>query len=320
MSMTSQEIADLTGASHESIKRLIATLAEQGVIQPPRIEQVAKPDKGPGPKVVIVYHIGRSDGDAVAARRLSRLNRKTPTPEERKETKRAYDATPKARSAKAARESMPKAVERKSAYGKRYRDAHAEKIKARAFENYHRTKDEKREYRAVKSKESRDRNKANIKMRRQVDFLVNPSHRERAIERSRKWNMANKERAAKTMRDYYLKNKARIVGRTFAYKKANPESALLSGRICRSRRRGRLLDAGGSFTKQDIQRLFSLQKGKCANCHVSLDDSYHIDHRIPVAKGGSSHPHNLELLCPHCNTSKGARWPHEFAQENGRLL
>jgi 5-methylcytosine-specific restriction protein A len=33
----------------------------------------------------------------------------------------------------------------------------------------------------------------------------------------------------------------------------------------------------------------------------------HIDHIVPLAKGGSSDPSNLQVLCQRCNLEKGAR-------------
>jgi len=48
-----------------------------------------------------------------------------------------------------------------------------------------------------------------------------------------------------------------------------------------------------------------------------LGGDYHVDHRVPIARGGSNGPENLVIACPDCNRRKNAQMPHEFA---GRLL
>ena len=41
-------------------------------------------------------------------------------------------------------------------------------------------------------------------------------------------------------------------------------------------------------------------------------DDYHIDHIIPISKGGSEWDlDNLELSCPTCNLKKGAKMNYE---------
>ncbi len=53
--------------------------------------------------------------------------------------------------------------------------------------------------------------------------------------------------------------------------------------------------------------------GKCAYCLTSIEKRYHIDHVIPLTRGGSNWPMNLALACVRCNTSKGNRLNWKFA-------
>lgn len=58
--------------------------------------------------------------------------------------------------------------------------------------------------------------------------------------------------------------------------------------------------------------IFLRDKGHCASCGADLSGMYqlskfHVDHLIPLAKGGCNDPSNLQLLCDKCNLSKGSR-------------
>lgn len=86
------------------------------------------------------------------------------------------------------------------------------------------------------------------------------------------------------------------------------------------RRRSRALEAGGSWTTDQIDALFKKQRGRCACCREKLGTSYHRDHIVPLSLGGSNDISNIELLCPQCNIKKGALDPLEWARRNGRLL
>ena len=76
----------------------------------------------------------------------------------------------------------------------------------------------------------------------------------------------------------------------------------------------------GFYPKEYPSILYSLQKGRCINCTKPLKNKYHIDHIQPVARGGTNHQWNLQLLCPSCNCRKHAKDPIVWANENGRLL
>jgi len=50
------------------------------------------------------------------------------------------------------------------------------------------------------------------------------------------------------------------------------------------------------------------ERGRCANCGsnlvLELEDQVHVDHIVPLSKGGCNDLVNLQLLCRPCNTSK----------------
>jgi len=56
------------------------------------------------------------------------------------------------------------------------------------------------------------------------------------------------------------------------------------------------------------QALYGEQGGSCAGCREHFKPQHlEVDHIIAVAKGGTDHLDNLQLLCGHCNKVKGDR-------------
>jgi len=66
-------------------------------------------------------------------------------------------------------------------------------------------------------------------------------------------------------------------------------------------------NAEGIHSSKDIADILQLQNGKCKVCEVDVSAGYHVDHLIALVNGGTNWPSNLQILCPSCNTSKGAK-------------
>lgn len=80
-----------------------------------------------------------------------------------------------------------------------------------------------------------------------------------------------------------------------------------------AKRRAQKKGCSGSHTIEDIKQLWFLQHGKCAWCAQALgEDKPHVDHWIPLSKGGSNNKDNLRLLHKKCNLSKHAKLPSEL--------
>lgn len=68
----------------------------------------------------------------------------------------------------------------------------------------------------------------------------------------------------------------------------------------------------GKHSAQDLIDLRVRQEGCCAACKTGLHDQFHVDHIIPVTRGGTSFIGNMQLLCPKCNMVKKTMLPIEY--------
>jgi 5-methylcytosine-specific restriction endonuclease McrA len=76
--------------------------------------------------------------------------------------------------------------------------------------------------------------------------------------------------------------------------------------------------AGGERpSKTALDRQFELQDGRCAYCAVILD-AFHIDHKLPIKRGGTNAIENLHFTCPRCNMRKGTMTHEEFLASKKR--
>jgi 5-methylcytosine-specific restriction endonuclease McrA len=103
-------------------------------------------------------------------------------------------------------------------------------------------------------------------------------------------------------RGYVLNNPKKVAAWNKKWRQANP----WKGREYTDARRARLL---GQFVERVYRSVvFKRDKGICGICHKKVDPAkWHLDHIIPISRGGEHSYANVQVSHPFCNTSKGAR-------------
>jgi len=196
-------------------------------------------------------------------------------------------------------------------------------------------------FECARQKAKRQKAKHGVRERHQANqnqkYRTDPAFRAKVIERSLQWGAEHREHRKAYMREYYAENRDALLAadrarrntyaqdpewiekeraRNRARHRKNPEAK----RSYVRKRRAAIRGAEGSHNADDIARLLTKQGNRCAYCRASLKAGYEVDHIIPLSRGGSNWPSNLQCLCPTCNGRKWAKDPLDFARENGMLL
>lgn len=150
--------------------------------------------------------------------------------------------------------------------------------------------------------------------------------------KTREWRESNPDKFSAYQSKYQSEHRKEARKRCVEWRKKYPDRARAQGFKWRSenkeanalksaRRRAKIKHGGCDIPKDIYKRLMSLQKGKCPVCKSQLTTAYrHLDHIIPLARGGEHSVMNVQLLCPPCNLSKNAKHPIDFMRERGFLL
>jgi 5-methylcytosine-specific restriction endonuclease McrA len=89
------------------------------------------------------------------------------------------------------------------------------------------------------------------------------------------------------------------------------DTAVFAGQLLRDGSKNYVATRGGgggnekrNVTGLTKKKVAASQSWKCGNCNQTLDETYEVDHRLALYKGGSNDISNLVALCPHCHRKK----------------
>lgn len=111
----------------------------------------------------------------------------------------------------------------------------------------------------------------------------------------RRYREANGEKLRAWHRDYQNK-----------YREENKEWIRRQRRVLENTRRARKLN---QFVEEvDPTTVYEMHGGRCGICEEFIEDDFHVDHVIPLSKGGMHGYINVQPAHPVCNMRKGARY------------
>jgi len=183
--------------------------------------------------------------------------------------------------------------------GRKYYEENKEKVLERGRKYYEENKEKVAE--AVRKYRKKNPEKVAESNRKYYE-----ENKEKVAELKRKWSKKNPEKVAESHRRWREKNLERLAEYLLKWGAANPEKSAERGR----RRRARKANANGTHTAEQVKARFDYYGNKCIYC--GSEEDLQIEHRIPLARGGSDWPANLAPACGPCNRSKGTKTEAEF--------
>lgn len=152
------------------------------------------------------------------------------------------------------------------------------------------------------SKRWKGRNQSKVlDYRREYD--ADPEHRERNIERARRFRERNGKRITVYRQALYVaRQQAGNTARVRAYRRANPGKHS----EIEARRRFRLI--GQFVAPVNVAEIRTRDEGLCGICGLAVPvEQQSLDHIMPLALGGTHEPANVQLAHRVCNSRKGAK-------------
>lgn len=200
--------------------------------------------------------------------------------------------------AKAYRDANPEKI---ANYMRTYKKKHPDKVKARSADYYQRNRDRRLELSREWAKNNPDKVKAKYD----------------------RWKKKNPEVVAAKKRRHYKRNADKIKARSRRNYYANPEKAKINRqawfdanpdkRMEMRIKRRKYMAGNWRVTAKEINRLYA------APCFYCGQPSQHLDHVVPLSRGGEHRIGNLVGACAKCNLSKHDKFITEWKLWKQRL-
>lgn len=163
-----------------------------------------------------------------------------------------------------------------------------------------------------RSQQNREWCARNREKRRLRRIELDSNRQEELKEYRRQYTKKNREEILSKMKAYRDSNKEKMRALQKEWRDKNPDVVLFHTRTRKSRIRGQ----GGSVSKAELDTILESQKHICIGCGISLRESTpHMDHIMPLSKGGTHSADNIQFLCAPCNQSKHAKHPLDWVLE-----
>ena len=146
-------------------------------------------------------------------------------------------------------------------------------------------------------------------------------NREEVRARSAAWYQSNLDRERGKRRKYREDNLDKERARLREHYAKNPGQYLEKWRV----RRARLLGATGEapVSEEFLSRLHADYTTRGCSWCGGTEETPHVDHIVPLVRGGLHVEDNLQILCGTCNRSKGSRtmdeWIAYLKERSGRV-
>ena len=96
--------------------------------------------------------------------------------------------------------------------------------------------------------------------------------------------------------------------RRYAVREKVERPDLYYARMERKTQKRRARKLGVEFETVNRQRVFERDAGVCGICSLPVDPkNFHLDHVVPLSRGGGHTYLNLQVAHPRCNLEKGSR-------------
>jgi len=196
-------------------------------------------------------------------------------------------------------------------YWREYRRNHSEATRSASRRSYRlhlaKRKSEKREYYSKnrvkilkKGAAYRRKNLLKIKLRQKAyhasRYRTDPAYRSKLITQSKRWGLAHPQKRRDAVRKYALKNPHVFLAKHHAYRASKKKATV---------------DPAG--ISEYVKTVRNAPVIHCFYCVWPVPKrKRHIDHKIPLSRGGEHTLENLCCACEHCNCVKGDKTVLEY--------